>query len=237
MKEFDVETLAKSDGSEGSTIWIAYQGKVIDVTKSALWKDGLHMNRHKAGNDLTNDFQAAPHGTEVLERYPQIGVLKAKEVLQIPMPTIVAKALNYFPILRRHPHPMVVHFPIVFSISTTLFTLLFLATQVRSFEITALHCMGGGILFTPVGIITGWFTWWLNYLKKPLKSVTIKIQFSFLLLAALVVSFIWRIAMPDILNPIKGVSFVYLLLILSLIPLVTVIGWFGASLTFPVEKD
>jgi len=170
MKEFDVETLAKSDGSEESTIYIAYKGKVIDVTKSALWKNGLHMNRHKAGNDLTNDFQAAPHGTEVLERYPQIGILKAKEVSQRPMPTIVAKALNHFPILRRHPHPMVVHFPIVFSISTTVFTLLFLATQVRAFEITALHCMGGGILFTPVGMVTGWFTWWLNYFKKPLKA-------------------------------------------------------------------
>ena len=33
--------------------------------------------------------------------------------------------LDRFPVLRRHPHPMVVHFPIVFAISPVLFYLLY----------------------------------------------------------------------------------------------------------------
>ena len=47
-----------------------------------------------------------------------------------------------FPMLRRHPHPMTIHFPIVFMFSTTLFTLLYFLTGVRSFELTALNCLG-----------------------------------------------------------------------------------------------
>jgi hypothetical protein len=34
-----------------------------------------------------------------------------------------------------------------------------------------------------------------------------------------------------------GLSVLYLALVLSLSIMVTIIGWFGASMTFPVEKD
>lgn len=237
MKEYDKETLRKSDGSHGQETHVAYMGRVIDVSTSPLWKGGLHMGRHRAGNDLTTDFQAAPHGPEVFDRYPQVGVLTAEASAQRPMPAILARLLRRLPILKRHPHPMLVHFPIVFPISAALFTLLFLASGIRSFDITALHCMGGGILFAPVGMATGWFTWWLNYYKKPLRAVSIKITFSFLLLAMLVLAFLVRAAVPDILASRGAGSLLYLLLVITLVPVVAVIGWFGASLTFPVEKD
>jgi hypothetical protein len=29
----------------------------------------------------------------------------------------------------------------------------------------------------------------------------------------------------------------YLLLVFSLVPIVTIIGWFGATMTFPIEKE
>jgi predicted heme/steroid binding protein/uncharacterized membrane protein len=235
MKEYDKETLKKSDGKQGQGIRIAYGGKVIDVSNSPLWQGGLHMNRHMAGNDLTRDLQAAPHGSEVIARYPQVGVFKTDTPMQRPMPVIIARLLSRFPILKRHPHPMLVHFPIAFPISAVLFTLIFLATGIRSFEITALHCMGGGILFAPMGMATGWFTWWLNYFKKPLRAVSIKIKFSFLLLFILTAALLWRVAMPEILALWGTWSLLYLLLICSLVPVVTVIGWFGASLTFPIE--
>jgi len=236
VKEYDAETLKKMDGKQGRGIHIAYGGKVIDVSNSPLWKGGLHMNRHQAGNDLTRDLQAAPHGPEVIDRYPQVGVLKPDAPLQRSMPAMVARLLSRFPVLKRHPHPMLVHFPIVFPISAVFFTLIFLATGIGSFEITALHCMGGGILFAPLGMATGWFTWWLNYCKRPLRAVSIKIRFSFLLLFLLTAALLWRVAVPEILAAGGIGSLLYLLLILSLVPVVTVIGWFGASLTFPIER-
>ena len=233
MEEFNLESLSKFNGQKENPACIVYQGRVIDVSNSKLWKAGLHMKRHQAGQDLTADMEAAPHGKEVLDRYPQVGVLEKEEVSERPMPKFLSRLLARCPILRRHPHPMLVHFPIVFMFAATLFNLLYLITAVKSFEITALHCLGGGILFTPLAILTGGFTWWLNYLAKPMRPVTIKIRFSILLMAVSISAFIWRIGDPGILLSLTGGSIFYLILILSLIPIVTVIGWFGAQLTFP----
>jgi hypothetical protein len=42
---------------------------------------------------------------------------------------------------------------------------------------------------------------------------------------------------PDILDTFGLASVIYFLLVISLLPLVTIIGWFGAQLTFPIEKE
>jgi uncharacterized membrane protein len=195
------------------------------------------MKRHHAGKDLTTDIQAAPHTPEVLDRYPQVGVLKKEAVSERTIPPSLSWLLSRFPMLRRHPHPMIIHFPIVFMISTAGFTILYLLTGYKGFDTTAFHCLGGGILFTPIAILTGFYTWWLNYMAKPNRSVSIKKPLSFLLLAAQITAFIWRIMVPDILTGFRHVTIAYVLLILSLAGMVAVIGWFGAMLTFPIEKD
>ena len=86
MKEFDLEELSKFDGKDGRPVYVAHQGHVIDVSNSKLWKDGLHMNRHHAGKDLTTDIKGAPHGPEMLELYPQVGVLKKQEAGEREIP-------------------------------------------------------------------------------------------------------------------------------------------------------
>jgi len=236
MKEFNVAELAGYNGENGNPVYVAHDGKVYDVTESKLWRKGCHMKRHFAGHDLTNDLQAAPHEKDVLQRYPQVGVLKkVADERQIPQP--IAWLITRFPMLRRHPHPMTVHFPIVFMLSTTVFNLLYLITGEKSFETTALHSLGAGIIFIIVAITTGIYTWWLNYLAKMLRPVKIKIPLSLIMLATAVIIFVWRIAVPDVLVNFTGLSSIYLLLVLSLALLVTIIGWFGASMTFPVEKD
>jgi predicted heme/steroid binding protein/uncharacterized membrane protein len=237
MKELDRVSLKEFNGQDGKPIYVAFRGRVIDVTHSKFWKTGVHMKRHPAATDLTSDMEAAPHGPEVLDRYPQVAVLKEKEEIGSPMPKWLESLLARFPILRRHPHPMVVHFPIVFSFTPALFILLYLITGCRPFETTALHCLGGGMLFTPVAIVTGYFTWWLNYLARPMRPVNIKIRFSILLLGFSILAFAYRVLNPEILLSFNGGSILYLLLVFSLIPIVTVVGWFGATLTFPLAKD
>ncbi len=236
MKEFDSKTLAEGDGKEGRPVLVAYQGRVYDIAKSSLWPGGLHMKRHQAGKDLTADIQSAPHGPENLDRFPQVGVLKREEAAARPIPPYLTGLLERFPILRRHPHPMVVHFPIALFILAPLFAVVYLATGVRSFEVTSLHCVGAGILFTIPAALTGFFTWWVNYLAKPVRPVTIKIRFTIFLWLASIVAFVWRIAIPDILTILTGWGILYFFLLLSFIPLVTVVGWYGAQLTFPLEK-
>jgi predicted heme/steroid binding protein/uncharacterized membrane protein len=236
MQEFDATELQKYDGNEGRPIYVAYKGKVYDVSNSKLWRNGLHMKRHHAGQDLTADIQGAPHEPDVLDRYPQIGTLR-KEAEAQAVPPLLSWLLKRVPMLRRHPHPMTVHFPIVFAFSTTIFNILYLATGTKSMETTALHCLAAGILFTAVAIATGLYTWWLNYLAQPLRAVKVKIPLSLILLATQIITFIWRMNLPEVMDSIRGFNIIYLLLVLSLFPMVVVIGWFGAFLTFPVEKD
>ena len=236
MQEFEIADLEKFDGNEGRPVYVAYKGKVYDVTDSKLWRNGLHMKRHHAGQDLTADVHGAPHEPDVLERYPQVGTLK-KEVVELEIPEPLAWLLAKVPMLRRHPHPMTVHFPIVFAFSVTVFNILYLITGIKSLEITALHCLGAGILFTAVAIATGLYTWWLNYMAQPLKAVKVKMPLSMILLVIQIVAFFWRLTVPDVMESIQGINIIYFLLVVSLFPIVVVIGWFGAFLTFPVEHD
>ena len=239
MQEFEIAELEKYDGNDGRPVYVAYKGKVYDISDSKLWRNGLHMKRHHAGRDLTADIQGAPHEPDVLERYPQIGILKKEkaEVAELKIPQPLAWLLEKVPMLRRHPHPMTVHFPIVFAFTTTVFNVLYLVFGIKSLEITALHSLGAGIVFTVVAIATGLYTWWLNYMAKPMTAAKVKIPLSLTLLVIQIIAFSWRMKVPQVMESIQGANIVYLLLILSLFPIVVVIGWYGAHLTFPVEHD
>ncbi len=162
---------------------------------------------------------------------------KKEASAEMPIPKFLDSLLKRFPMLRRHPHPMTIHFPIVFLFAAPIFTILFLLTGIRSFETTAWHCLGAGLLFTPIAMGTGYYTWWLNYRARSLRPVRIKKKVSLILLGIAVMAMGWRILDPAILISPRPISWIYLILVFSLLPLVSVMGWFGAQLTFPVEKE
>lgn len=236
MREFSLEELAENNGGEGKPVYIAHEGKVYDVTRSKLWKTGIHMKRHQSGRDLTTDIGAAPHGPEVLGRYPQVGTIGREAETAVVEQTPLEPLFVRIPFLRRHPHPMTVHFPIVFMLAAPLFTLLYLVTGNASFEITAFNCLVAGMIFTPLVMLTGYVTWWANYLGRPVRAVCIKYRVSLLMLSVAFYAYLWRAFVPDIMINFRGISVIYLLLILSLSPMVGIIGWHGAKLTFPIEK-
>lgn len=237
LKEFTPEELNRFNGENNQPIYVAHKGKVYDLSESKMWRKGMHMKRHQAGSDLTTDIQAAPHEPDVLERYPQVGVLKKEPAAGQQIPAVLESLLTRFPFLRRHPHPMTVHFPIVFMFSTTVFTLIYLMTGVKAFETTAFHCLGAGVLFNIVGITTGIYTWWLNYMAKMLKPVKIKLPLTIAMLLVSIILFVWRFNVPSVLEKMNGSGIIYLLLVLKLSAMVMVIGWNGAKMTFPTEKE
>jgi predicted heme/steroid binding protein len=75
--EFTRESLASYDGKDGRPACFAFEGKIYDATQSPLWKQGVHMGRHNAGNDLTEALKLAPHGRDKVTALAEAGVLIA----------------------------------------------------------------------------------------------------------------------------------------------------------------
>jgi predicted heme/steroid binding protein len=75
QRKFTLEELKKFDGKEGRPAYIAYKGKVYDVSDDYLWVDGDHQGEHVAGKDLTEEMSKAPHSEDTLERVKLIGTL------------------------------------------------------------------------------------------------------------------------------------------------------------------
>jgi hypothetical protein len=85
-------------------------------------------------------------------------------------------------------------------------------------------------------MMTGYITWHINYGGRPMRPVTIKKTLSTILLCIDAAAFVWRAAEPGILRPFGWAGIIYLAAVISLLPLVIVIGWYGATLTFPLPK-
>jgi predicted heme/steroid binding protein len=74
-RRFTKKELAQYSGKDGVATFIAYESKVYDVSRSFLWQDGRHQMLYTAGADLTGSLDQAPHGADLLERFPVIGWL------------------------------------------------------------------------------------------------------------------------------------------------------------------
>jgi hydroxylamine dehydrogenase len=75
-QEITPQSLLSLDGKEGRRGVVAVEGKLYEVTDSRLWRDGVHLRQHQAGQDLTTALKGAPHGAEVLAKVPMIGELQ-----------------------------------------------------------------------------------------------------------------------------------------------------------------
>jgi len=74
IKEFTRRELALRNGQEKEEVWIAYKGKIYDVTRSKLWRTGNHYE-HWAGQDLTDELADAPHNENVFDKFDVVGIL------------------------------------------------------------------------------------------------------------------------------------------------------------------
>ena len=79
IRQFTREELVKFDGKNGVPAYVAYCGKVYDVSTSFLWKEGRHQVLHGTGVDLTEAMRGAPHNEDVLKRFPVVGILQNSE--------------------------------------------------------------------------------------------------------------------------------------------------------------
>jgi predicted heme/steroid binding protein len=67
--------LSRYDGKNGAPAYVACSGRVYDVSHSYHWRTGRHWAQHRAGTDLTASLESAPHGIDLLDRVPVVGLL------------------------------------------------------------------------------------------------------------------------------------------------------------------
>ncbi|MFM6977060.1 MAG: cytochrome b5 domain-containing protein [Sphingobacteriaceae bacterium] len=75
LPSYSRSQLALRNGQDKPEIWVAFEGKIYDVSESRLWKNGKHYE-HWAGQDLTDELKDAPHTRQVFEKFEVIGRLK-----------------------------------------------------------------------------------------------------------------------------------------------------------------
>jgi len=75
MRSFTRDELKAYDGREGRPAYIAFMGKVYDVSGSMLWQNGFHQGLHQAGQDLSPFLKQAPHGAGLLSKFHLVGDL------------------------------------------------------------------------------------------------------------------------------------------------------------------
>ena len=79
MREFTQEELAACDGREGRPAIGNSRTRRIPFLHGRHMRGGRHQVPHRAGRDLTEALPQAPHGPELLEKFPVVGTLKGGE--------------------------------------------------------------------------------------------------------------------------------------------------------------
>ncbi|MCB1216160.1 hypothetical protein KDL44_02130 [bacterium] len=231
-KTFTAEELSQYDGKEGRRSYVAYKGLVYDVTDSKLWRNGVHVRKHHAGNDLTPEMAPAPHEEDVMERFIVVGRLldhSSDEEQRVPWLWSYSN--------RRHLHPVTVHYPVALGMVASLLqagallTSEPLGTQLR---FAAFVNMLISTLFSFPAVATGLSSWWYEYnaswawpyLQKNVLSAV-------LLLVSCAGVAIWFLAPLDASISSGPAFWWYSICVYLIMPLVLALGFYGGKISFP----
>jgi predicted heme/steroid binding protein/uncharacterized membrane protein len=227
-KHITEDELKRCDGQDGRPAYVAYRGQVYDVSASRLWPGGRHMQRHLVGRDLTSDFGAAPHDESVFQRLPSVGKLVAAERKEPP------RLLSLY--LDLHPHPVSVHFPIALTLACAAFLVLYLVTGIRSLVDAAYYTLLGGIIISPITMLTGAVSWWYNHGHRLTSTFKGKAGLSVALFVIGVIAIVLWASNRDALFERETVGWIYFTLVMVMSGLVLSLGKLGGALVFPPRK-
>ena len=231
MKQIDREELQRGDGTDGNPALVAVEGKVRDVSSSPFWKDGHHINTHRAGQDLSVAIQAAPHGPGVLDRFEIVGEYveeRPQTTREFPEPPrLVRRLLDY------HPHPISTHFPIGLGIAGSFFVLLSLIFDADSLGQAAFYNLILAMVAAPLSAGAGVLSWRYNYGGRWTRIFRGKFLLSILLIVILVSAVAVRAAFFEGNEASTVASALYYALALLVAPIVITLGRLGGKITFP----
>ncbi len=221
-RKFTPPELKEHDGKEGKPAYTAFKGKVYDLSKSPLWKNGNHAGKHFAGIDLTENMLSAPHGEEVLIKFHIVGELGKEKFFGQKL---------LLKLEEHHLHPILVHFSIAYSIAIPLLALLYIFTGRIPFEIASYYMLVLGFLAAPFAGLSGLLSWKVTYEGKMTSIFARKIILTGVLIAVIAACFVWR-TLDSTLLLAADLNYIYLTLIMSLVPIVTVLGYDGGKIVY-----
>jgi len=240
------------DGRDGKPAYIAYKGKVYDVTQSALWKEGDHEGMHRAGRDLTEMLAGAPHGDEVFEGFPVVGTLEeevqapskavpsARATTEASAPPDAQKARRrYWQALYRkyHPHPMTVHFPIAFYLFAAFMDLLFLFDPKTLFASAVFYTFFAATFMGGVAMVPGIISWKINYGLSLRRPFVVKLILATLMLLAGIVAVVLHLEDPGIVYRADPRGVIYHAVVLLSGVGVVVVGYYGGKITWSEPQE
>jgi predicted heme/steroid binding protein/uncharacterized membrane protein len=227
-KQVTEEELGRCDGRDGRPAYVAFQGKIYDVSGSRLWSQGVHQRRHQAGKDLTAEISAAPHGESVFQRISPIGTLVAPG----------QKAMH--PLLRLyldlHPHPVSVHFPIALTLASAGFLVCHLASGIVGLVDAAYYTLLAAAVMSPVAALAGVSSWWYNYQHNLTRTYKGKASLSIILFVLQAVTLIVWATNRNALAEREAAGWLYFALVIVMSGLVLGLGKLGGEIVFPSKK-
>lgn len=221
---FSIEELKEFNGKDGRPAYVCYKGLIYDVSSSHHWLNGTHMDRHFSGFDLTEILENAPHDADRLLKFPVVGELSKKLTLK---PTLADR------IQRLHLHGILVHFPIAYTLIVFLLALVYILTGNIFWEKASYLMLALSLLAIPPTMVFGFFSWKVTYKGKMTKNILRKIVLSSILFVVIIVSFLWQSVDPEVLMAESSLRYLYLALLFSLIPIVTILGHAGGRIANP----
>jgi predicted heme/steroid binding protein/uncharacterized membrane protein len=222
------DEVKKYNGKDGNPAYIIYRDKVYDVTDSRFWKNGVHMSRHRAGEDLTDFISMAPHGEDLLSRDNIKYVCDVEKEKEVDDPKEKLRKLYS----KYHPHPVFIHYPMGILYFGAFMLLLYLITGNVSFEISSFYAFICGTLSVFPAVLSGFISWWLNYDMTTTKIFKNKIIFSIVLMILTVAACIMRLISSGLV--LNGTYLlVYATFYFISIPVLTFIAYNGGKITWP----
>lgn len=229
-----LEELKLYNGKDGNKAYIAYKGKVYDVTESSMWKDGEHEGLHYAGTDLTSAMKAAPHGAGVFKKFSVVGELEKEESSSTEAISTSNDSLERFKTWYQSnkPHPATVHFPIALHFFAAFWDILFLLNHSKTYEAITYYSFLIATVMGALAMVTGIISWWLNYNFSHAKAFLIKLYLAITTLVLGIIGVAIHAINPNVAYELSFEGILYHFTILITVPTVIIMAYYGGKIAW-----
>jgi predicted heme/steroid binding protein/uncharacterized membrane protein len=225
-----LKKLQQYNGKNKNKAYVAYKGKIYDVSNSTLWNNGMHQGMHEAGHDLTQAMENAPHAEEVFAGFDVVDILDEDDQKN-------EHHIDWAKWYRKyHPHPMFVHFPIALHLFAVGLNLLFLFYQEPSFATAVFYSLFAATIMGIFAMFSGILSWWINYQMAFTHIFVIKLSLSIITLLLGIVAIDIYLDNPEVVYLSSPPSLFYHGTIFLTGITVIVLAYNGGKLTWP-QKD